>query len=370
MSQQPLWWPQRAAALSRRLAIYLGLIALVSGCASEDLPQNFLEPTGRVAVEIDALWDLVFPIAVGVFVLVEGTLLFVLFRFRARGTDTSLPKQVQGNARLEVVWTIIPALILAVIAVPTVQTIFSLAEGPPPDALELRVIAKQYWWEFEYPEALGGVVTAGEMYMPTGRPVHLTMESFGQAHGDPLGVIHSFWVPKLGGKQDVVPGHVRTLDLIADEPGKYRGQCAEFCGLGHAFMRFAVVVLPPDEFEAWVAQQQEPQGRPDGRLARQGYDLFETAQCVACHAIKGYQTSTGGPADARIGPDLTYLWERDEFAGYWVETNEDNLRAWLENPQAVKPGAQMPNLQLSDEQIRALVAYLRTLEFGGATHRR
>ncbi len=302
----------------RPWAVLLIFVVLsASGCGGEDAPQHYLWPEGRNAVEVDKLWDLVFPIAVGVFVVVEAALLFMLFRFRARGAEETLPRQVEGNSRLEVVWTIIPALILAAIAVPTVQTIFELT-AVPDDALENRVIGKQYWWEYEYPEELGGIVTAGEMYIPTGRDVLLTLESTGQATDDPLGVIHSFWVPKLGGKQDVIPGKQRTLTLSADQPGRYSGQCAEFCGLSHANMRLAVVAAEPEEFDKWVSHQRRPQQRPDDPLARRGYELFETAQCIGCHAINGYETSARGAAEARVGPNLTHFSDRAKFAGQQV----------------------------------------------------
>ena len=352
-------------------------VALVAvGCATGG-PQDALTPRGTSAEKSHALWQLVFPIAVVVFVLVQGLLVVALVRYRARGGDDErpLPKQVAGNTRLEVFWTLIPAVILVVIAVPTVRTIFELAR-PPDDPLEVLVVGKQYWWEFEYTGEEGkGVVTANELVIPTGRDLLLTMEATGQqTFADPPtnevfnwqgGVIHSFWVPSLAGKQDVIPGHSRTLWLNATEPGTYPGQCAEFCGLSHANMRLAVVAKTPEEFSAWIDEQVQGPPPPGGGAAAEGQRLFVgdepglTQQCIACHGVAGLEG-----AEARQGPDLTNFAEREKFAGYILDYTEENLRAWLEDPQREKPGSQMPNLQLTDEQIDALVAYLQTLDPG------
>src|SRR5680860_602245 len=214
-----------------------GSNTLCAACAGSpdpggQAPQSLFDPAGPVARKQDALWELVFPIAVGVFVLVQGGLIFMVVKYRAKGDETVPPKQLHGNTRLEVLWTMIPALILATIAVPTVRTIFEIA-GPPDDPLEVRVIAKQYWFEFQYlgPEGQD-VVTATELHVPTGQEVYLRMESLSAVVPDtepevgpklgPVadGVIHSFWVPRLAGKVDVIPGYVRELKFQADEPGR------------------------------------------------------------------------------------------------------------------------------------------------------
>lgn len=379
----------RWASASRWLPV-VGLALLLAGCVTVggdtgEIPQNALDPApGSPAVSQDALWDLVFPIAVAVFVLVQGLILFAVWRFRARSDDERLPKQFAGNTRLEIMWTLIPALVLAGVAVPTVRTIFDLATQDP-EALNVRVIAKQYWWEFEYvdPET-EGVVTATQLHIPTGREIQLDMQSVSssisydptqvpdgeQVEGDvALGVIHSFWVPRLAGKVDVVPGHTREMRISTDEPGLYLGQCAEFCGLSHANMRFSVLAEPPEDFEAWIADQQEPAQEPTEELAAEGAELFTTQTCVACHAVDGYvQPSVGGEAaplaeQARVGPNLTHFNARDEFAGGILDVqDDDDLARWLENPQREKPGTQMPNLALEDDEIAALTAYLRTLD--------
>lgn len=354
--------------------VLLGLIA--AGCGTNGLPQSALDPAGPVAQAQDDLWELVFWIAVVVFVLVQGMILFAVFRFRDRGGD-EIPKQVAGNTKLELLWTIIPALILVGIAVPTVQTIFELAQEPGDEALDVRVIGKQYWWEFEYVGDDGqGVTTANELHIPTGRPIALAMQSLSATQPDPgadespelgqavsAGVIHSFWVPRLAGKQDVVPGHTRRMMIQADEPGVYPGQCAEFCGLSHARMRFEVIAHEPAEFEQWLSAQAEPAQAAGGGLAAQGQELFQSQQCITCHAIDGYEAAAGAAAEVRVGPNLTHFASRRKFAGGVFDVNDaDQLEAWLANPQKVKAGSQMPNLGLSPEQIEALSAYLYTLE--------
>lgn len=350
---------------------------LLAGCAT-DAPQDALSPQGPIARMQDDLWNLVYPIAVGVFIFVQAGLLFVMWRFRSRGDNTSVPAQLHGNTRLELLWTIIPALILAAVAVPTTRTIFTLAEEPE-GSLQVRVVAKQFWWEFEYTGEEGqGVVSANELHIPTGRPVYLKMEALspqipdGKVPGDeaskqnPMalnGVIHSFWVPRLAGKQDVVPGHRRHMYIEADEPGTYSGQCAEFCGIGHAVMRFQVVAHDPAGFDEWLSAQSAAAFDGQSGLAAEGRAMFEKAGCIACHTINGYTSTTGGKANVRVGPNLTHFASRMKFAGgLFDNADPEQIAAWLRNPQAAKQGAQMPNLGLTEDQITALVAFLQSLK--------
>ena len=361
---------------ARRWLIVIGALALlllVTGCAEQTLPQNYLDPAGRVAREQDRLWNLVFPISVGVFVLVETALIYFVIRYRKRGDD--IPQQVAGNTKLEIIWTIIPAVILAGVAIPTVQTLFDLAEVPD-DPLEVRVLGKQYWWEFEYLGDEGqSVVTATDLHIPAGRPVYLHMQSLSAVLGDPgaeeidvkfgdinAGVVHSFWVPRLAGKQDVVPNHTRYLTIEADEPGSYEGQCAEFCGLSHSRMRLNVIAHEPEDFQAWLDDQAEPAAEPTSELAQQGAELFASQQCIACHAIEGYESEDGQVAEQRVGPNLTHFASRSQMAGGIIDVTEENIAEWLEDPQEIKAGAQMPDLGLDADQIAALTAYLQTLE--------
>ena len=356
--------------------LLLGGALLLVGCAAGgegEFPQNALDPAGPIARSQDALWNLVFPIAVGVFVLVQGLIIVAVIRFRDRGQDTP-PRQVAGNTRLELFWTAIPALILAVIAVPTIGGIFALADDPGDEALDVRVIGKQFWWEFEYLGEEGqGVVTANELHIPEDRPVRLRLESLHPGVPDTFdpadpegsrseqaaaGVIHSFWVPRLAGKQDVVPGYERQMTIEADEAGqRYPGQCAEFCGLAHALMQFEVVTHTAEEFDTWLAEQAEPAVSAQGATA-QGEELFGQ-HCVACHAVEGHPQNAG----VRIGPNLTHFASREIFAGGVFDNDDpEQIAAWLRSPPEAKPGAQMPTLGLEDDQIDALVEYLQSLE--------
>jgi cytochrome c oxidase subunit II len=339
----------------------------LAGCR-QDLPQNSLAPAGEVAREIDGLFWLVLWIAVGVFVLVQGLLIFAMIRFRyRRGRDT--PVQVHGNNRLEVMWTVIPALILAGIAVPTVSTIFGLAARPD-DPVEIRVIGHQWWWEFEYMDE--GVVTANEMHIPAGREVLLHLESRETPGGlagftadgepipeDAIPVIHSFWVPRLAGKLDLVPGRVHNLTIHADEPGVYRGQCAEYCGLSHANMRMRVIAETPQDYQAWLDAMRAPPPEPAaGSLEAEGAELFQnfgTGSCLACH---GLEPGLGGT----VGPNLNRFGARRTLAAGMFPNNEEELRRWLQDPRAVKPGVVMPDYNLTEDQIDALIAYLMSLE--------
>ena len=355
----------------RRLLVALGVAAFLLSACGTGLPQSSLEPAGDVARQQYDLFLIVFWIAAVVFVVVEGALVFISIRYRRKRGEEA--EQIHGNTRLEVIWTVIPALILAGLAFPTVSTIFSLARTPP-NALQVTVIGHQWWWEFQYPEQ--EIVTANELVIPAGRPVHLVLRSDETPGGtagfttggkpipqDAIPVIHSFWVPRLAGKQDLVPGREGSLNIEADEPGTYRGQCAEFCGISHANMRFRVIAETPEGFDAWVAgQQADPARATTGTPEAQGEELFTSFQgatvsgsCAACHSL---DPTAGGAT----GPNLAHIGSRTTFAAGLVEMNEENLARWLDSPRSVKPGVVMPDYRLTPEQIDALVAYLMSLE--------
>lgn len=307
-----------------------------------------LEPAGPVAERIDNLWWLVFWIAAVIFVLVQGAILFISFAYRDR-EGRKEPKQIHGNNKLEVLWTAIPALILAGIAVPTVQTVFDLTERPD-NALQIEVIGHQWWFEYVYPAQ--GITTANTLVIPAGRPVDLILTS--------EDVLHNFWVPQLAGKRYLVSGQDTFLTIEADEPGEYLGQCAEFCGLSHALMRARVIAVDDAGWESWIAGQNQPAVTPpEGSLAAEGQATFLNAGCTRCHVIEGVweEVSRQPPA-----PDLTHFAGRTMFAGASFERTTQNLRDWLANPPAMKSGSFMPNLGLTDDEITALVAYLETLE--------
>ena len=328
----------------RRLfvALLAGGALLLSACAG-DAPQDYLEPSGPAARDADELWNITFGIAVVVFFIVQAALIYAIVRFRHRpGREAA---QFHGNTKVEVILTVVPALILAGIAVPTVRGIFDLAVERE-NSLQVTVTAFQFWWDYEYTDL--DVTTANELHIPVGQPVFLTLK------GDD--VIHSFWVPKLAGKQDVVPGRENHLTLLAEEPGVYRGQCTEFCGLSHANMRIKVFAHTPEDFDDWVSDQREEAAEATDSLAQQGEQAFFEGTCINCHAIKGTD------AQARTAPDLTHFASRTTFAGATFINNETNLARWLEDPPDMKPGAKMPDYGLSTQEIEQLVAYLMSLE--------
>jgi cytochrome c oxidase subunit 2 len=341
----------------------IGLVAaswLLTACGPLDLdsPLDSLDPQGPFARQIDDLFWPVFWIATAIFILVQGGILAAVFLFRDRRIDRE-PKQVHGSTPLEVLWTVLPALILAVVAVPTVRTIFDLTECGR-DAMTVEVIGHQWWFEYRYPDL--GVETANVLVIPSGSEVcaHLTSED----------VIHSFWVPQLNGKRDQVPGQTTFLRLQADDPGEYWGQCAEFCGLSHSLMRTRVQALSPPDFDRWVAGQKQPPPIPEpDSEAELGLRLFQSRGCTQCHTVDYGPDRTESnlvPDDAFAGPDLTHFASRRVFAGASLptdgETYEEALRGWLADPPAIKPGSFMPNLGLSEEEINSLIAWLETLE--------
>jgi cytochrome c oxidase subunit 2 len=342
------------------------LSAVVLAACSGD--QSALDPSGPYAQQPHDLIMPVFIIAAIVFVVVQGLIIYSVVKFRQREDDDgSLPVQVHGNTRLEIAWTVVPALILAVIAVPTVAMIFDISDEPEEEFLTVEVYGHRWWFEYYYPDF--DIYTANELVIPVGTPVRLEMTSTDPARQVDQGVIHSFWIPALAGKQDLVPGQLTTLNLQADTAGYYLGQCAEYCGLSHVNMRARANALEPAEWDAWVEAQTTPAAIPDdGTLEAQGREYFQELTgrqaCAACHAV----WEEGGTRTPGQGPDLTHLMSRREFAGAIVDMNEENLRAWLEDPDSVKPmqheeiGIGMPNLELTEDELDALVAYLLTLE--------
>ncbi|MGK2957836.1 MAG: cytochrome c oxidase subunit II [Acidimicrobiales bacterium] len=345
------------------VGLMAGLTLALSACA-KNAPQDTLEPAGPLARTIDNLFIPVFWIAVVVFFLVQGVILFAMIKFRRRSDDDELPSQTHGNTLLEVGWTALPAVILLVVGVLTLPVIFELNEKPA-KALQVKVVAQKYWWAYEYPQAseefpnqgsfgLDGakpIVTANELHVPAGQRVLLTLTS--------TDVIHSFWAPRLNGKRDVVPGRTHTWMIEADEPGVYAGQCAEFCGTSHANMRLKVVAHDPDAWQDWLDGQIPDAKKPPSGLAADGYELFGQ-QCAMCHKVEGSYDQV--QATSPSAPNLTHLFSRDCFAGCLYDLNDRNeLKAWLRNPQR-KAGSLMVIPKLSEDDINKLVAYLETLD--------
>jgi cytochrome c oxidase subunit 2 len=394
--------PHRPRA-RRALALVAPLLLLLSACAS-DAPQDTLDPAGPIARKIDNLVNPVFIVAAVVFVLVEFGVLYLVLKFRQRKEDDpdELPGQTHGNTKLEIGWTVLPALLLGFVSFATLATLFDINDTED-DGLTVQVTGQQWWWEYTYDTDGDGeftdedVLTANDLVIPAGQNVDLEVTS--------RDVIHSFWIPRLNGKKDAVPGRRHSLMINADEPGTYVGQCTEFCGLSHAYMRQRVVALPPDEFEGWLEEQQAAADEPTDEAAAAGAELF-ASQCSVCHLARGInddQFEEAGDGSTELvsenAPDLTHFATRGTFAGatfdLWEDLDGDHiveadeigtanggvldraaLEAWLRDPPAQKPmapvtpeeveageqGRGMPNLNLSEEQIDQLVAFLETLQ--------
>lgn len=310
-------------------------------------PAGALDPQGPVASEIAELWWLMLGLGVLAFVIFAVALVVALLR-RPAGAAADTSEPVPGSARNWIVMggVALPVVLVIVVLGYTVNTMRILPNSGGEDALVVEVTGYQYWWSFEYPEL--GVVTANELHIPVDRPIELRIRS--------ADVIHSFWVPTLAGKLDALPEDVNTLVLEADEPGDYLGACAEFCGLQHAKMYLIAVAQTPDEFDEWVAGQQEPAPEPETQEAQLGRDLFTEAGCAGCHTIQG--TSATGVS----GPDLTHIASRSTIASGWIPLTHENLVSWITNPHDEKKGVLMPAAELDAEQIEAVAAYLETLE--------
>ena len=297
-----------------------------------------------MAHDVLGLYGLVTWASLGIAVLVFAILAYVLIRFHER-PGSPLPPQTHGRPWLEIAWTIAPAIVLLIIAVPTIQVVFrTQSQATPRDALEVVVRGYQWWWEFRYPSL--DVVTANELHVPAGRRVVFRLEG--------PDVLHSFWVPKLGGKRDVVPGRTNAITLIPDRPGEFWGQCAEFCGTSHANMGMRVVIDPPADFERWAQRQRGPGAEPTGDAAA-GQAVFAGSACVGCHTVRGVSTGV-------LGPDLTHVGSRRTLAAGVLPNTPEALVRWIRDAPSVKPGAKMPAFAFTDEQARALAAYLTSLQ--------
>lgn len=359
----------KALAGLRRPRIVAAAVAVTATACSSTLPQSSLNPRSSEAQAIDGLWSLVFAIAVVIFILVEAALVVAMIRFRDR-PGREEPKQVHGNTPLEITWTIIPAVILAIVAVPTLRTLFDLrSPATGADVVRVRVVGHQWWWEFEYPDITDAegrpLRTANELYVPAGRTTELEMTS--------ADVIHSFWAPGLSGKRDLVPGATTYLKITpnADTVGEvFPGQCAEFCWIGHADMRFRIFVLDEPGFEAWAAAQVEPVDVPTAGPAAAGYETFVNT-CTACHSAyvrtpDGSVEEIGNP----LAPDLTHFGSRSTLGAAILENTPEHLGRWIDDPSSVKAMAPelnriaegrilgMPDYDLSPQEIADLVALL------------
>lgn len=302
-------------------------------------------PITREGVAITNLFGIVLALSALVLLVVLVPLVYSIVRFRGRPGDPD-PVQVAGNRKIEIIWTggaFALVVVLFAGAIMTMQTVSAASSS----ALRIRVIGHQWWWEYQYPDL--GISTANELHLPTGQSSELDITS--------ADVIHSFWVPQLGWKQDGNPGQTHTMWVQVDQARTIDGACAEYCGLEHAWMRIRVVVQPPDQFQAWVRQQQQPAASPTTDQVRQGQQVFESNTCVSCHTIQGTT------AHGQVGPNLTHVGSRSILGGGVLDNTPANLQHWVQHADDVKRGVLMPNFNtLSDQQAQALTAYLESLQ--------
>ncbi len=360
-------------------------------------PTTIFSPVSTPAHDVYGLSLFALTIGACIFVLVISLLIYALVKFRARPGDTREPAQVFGSTQIELSWTIIPILIIMVLFLGTTRVIFKIQDAQKPkSALDVVVIGHQFWWEFRYPGY--NVSTANELHVPVSknagdRPTFLKLTS--------ADVVHSFWIPRLAGKTDLLPNRVNEMWVDPQTPGLYEGQCAQFCGVEHAKMLLRVYVDTPEQFEAWIADQQRvavgagavgagqgiqtaalrpvslPTG-PNAAVERQGEErgaedlspastagmspaevgrqTFEHQACINCHTVRGTV------ADGRFGPDLTHLMSRSTIAAGAAQNTPADLRRWIENPDDFKKGALMPPMHLTQEQNDQITTYLLTLK--------
>ena len=374
--------PKRRSVNLKNRLVQLGLMSvlflLVTGCSKDG--QSTWEAFGPVAQKQLDLFNVLLWVMVAVFIIVEGVLVYAIVRYRRRPGDAK-PPQIHGNTSLEIILTIIPTILVLALGIWSVFTLFAIDKAPEdgPDPLQVNVTGHQWWFEFEYPDAGDGkkIITANEMRIPVDRPINISLESDD--------VIHSFWVPKLAGKLDMVPTHVNKMWFQADSdkitedlPVTLYGQCAELCGLSHALMRFRVTVMEQNDFDSWVAAYGAPPAISD--KAKAGQQLF-AANCTLCHNIDGPDDPalsasrltgffSGGDITPVPAPNLTDLRTRQTLGAGITDLTEDNLHSWIRNPEDFKPGNYMSEravlyqngpASLTDDEIDSLIGYLLDL---------
>jgi cytochrome c oxidase subunit 2 len=324
----------------------------VAASAAADSPlsaTNIFAPASTPAQWILDLSVFVLEVTGAVFVVVFSLLVYSLVKYRKKTTDGREPAQVYGSSQLELAWTVIPVLIVVVLFLASARVIASIQNAVrPPEAIEVTVIGHQFWWEYRYPKL--GVVTANELHIPVSDPTHPTPTFLTLLSAD---TDHSFWVPRLAGKTDLIPNHPNSTWVDPHETGLFLGQCAQYCGTQHALMLLRVYVDTREDFDRWIQQQRQP-ARVSSTVS-EGQKIFERTACINCHTV------AGTAANGRFGPDLTHLMSRDTIASGAAKNSLGNLISWIYNPELTKPGSKMPSMGLSVQQSAAVAAYLATL---------
>jgi cytochrome c oxidase subunit II len=349
------WWAKSLSRLAGALILLGGIflatsLSVAAAQGTNPVPSIF-EPHSTPADEVYDLSLFVLAITGAIFVVVFGLLFFVVVKFPRRASDDERePPQVYGSTQIELAWTVIPVLIVVILFLASARVIHGIQDAPKPStAVEVTAIGHQFWWEFRYPGL--GVVTANELHIPVSQAARPTPTFIKLLSAD---TDHSFWVPQLAGKTDLIPNRVNRMWLDPHRTGIFLGQCAQYCGTQHAKMLLLVSVDSPEDFDAWVRAQRQPANQDEKEKA--GRRIFETTACINCHAIGGT------PVTGSFGPDLTHLMSRSTIASGAAENTAANLRLWIQKPDALKPGSLMPAMQLSDGDLDAVVGYLETLK--------
>jgi cytochrome c oxidase subunit 2 len=340
-----------------RCGIFFFTLLLVSACSGVSMVRapvpSALNPHGVGAARIAELWWVMVGFGTAIFLLVIVLLFAALLRGR-RGTNTTTPDSSGGDTGRR--WPIFGGVVLPLVVIGIVfgYSIYTLAviENPQSKpAVKIEIVGRRWWWEVKYPDQ--GITTANEIHIPVGVPVQVQLQS--------ADVIHSFWVPQLHGKMDLIPTRINNLTLQANQTGVYRGQCAEFCGLQHAHMGFMVVVQSKEDFNQWLNAQQQPAAALTDPAALQGQKVFMNAGCVFCHTVQGLNDKEIDRSSIDLGPDLTHLASRLTIAGASLTENRGNLAGWVVDAQHVKPGSLMPEMYINSQDLQNLLAYLETL---------
>lgn len=344
---------KRIHAFARKILPFPAFVlCLISSALAEPATRiaSIFAPESTPAESINDLSVFVLSITGIIFAVVFTLLVYSITKFRAKEENTaSEPAQVYGSTQIELAWTIIPILIVVVLFLASARVIHAVQDAPmPASAVEVTAIGHQFWWEFRYPRL--GIVTANELHIPVSDPANPTPTFLQLLSAD---TDHSFWIPELAGKTDLIPNHPNRMWMDPHRTGVFLGQCAQYCGTQHAKMLLRVSVDTPEEFASWIRTQQQPAAQ-EAKVAA-GRRVFETTACINCHAIKGTVAS------GQFGPDLTHLMSRSTIASGAAQNTQENLRLWIENPDALKPGALMPAMKLSDPDLDAVVAYMETL---------